>query len=539
MRFKFYALRFHESMINKVVKIIKVIFWLIPVIFLFWLFNKNFVPGGILTAKCDADKCSKLAAAFATKEPEKIIGETKDGDRYRLIAHDPIYFTVKTPRPFAKAKISVEFANPNNQPVFNFGALASNGAYVFKNVFSHNSLIEQLEKDWDAIKENDSYLFTRPEEEKEDPASAEATAGKDDVKKIEKKPIKKYSSIDEFANNLPPLNEVRTHNYDLSDHIRLKDYKPSDKRLEIRNTLRGPHEIVTYIENEPLDFKFSFQDINRHKGADDFKIIVSRNGKKVLEKKVSDDGISKASGAVKEPRNIDIYLEKPAFGVYSISIQAKDDDIFIKNISTRQSLAMFNNHLYFADDDEYKVMEGVASKASGVLLSGQTLSARTSHKGALQAITVDKKPLILKEVNKEYEFKRNKTQIGILQVAIPKSDVYLSTDGFFVFDSRQFFNPDLGAVLNLVADVPDNINYVITQYPKLTDLGDGWLKAEAEFSGKELYRDDKGQYSFILQIPGLPENKRTLKLRKIEVEFAKEPITIFNLWTKVKTKYKL
>jgi len=522
-------------MINKVVKIIKVILWSIPVIFLFWLLNKNFVPGGILTAKCDADKCSKLAAAFATKESEKIIGETKVGDRYRLIAHDPIYFTVKTPRPFAKAKITAEFANPDNQPIFNFGLQAANGAYVFKNVFSYNSLIEQLEKDWEVIKENDSYLFTRPPEQ----VSDDKKDDKDDIEKIEKKPIKKYSSIDEFANNLPPLDEVRTHNYDLSDHIRLKDYKPSDKRLEVGNTLRGPHEIVAYIENEPLDFKFSFQDINRHKGADDFKIIVSRNGKKVFEKKVDDDGIAKASGAVKNPKEVEIYLEKPAFGVYAISIQAKDDDIFIKNISTAQSLVMFSNHLYFADDDEYKVLEGVASKASGVLFSGQTLSARTSHKGALQTITVDKKPLILKEVNKEYEFKRNKTQIGILQVAIPKSDVYLSTDGFFVFDSRQFFNPDLGAVLNLGADVPDNINYVITQYPKLTDLGNGWLKAEAEFSRKELYRDDKGQYSFILQIPGLPENKRFLKLRKIEAEFAKEPITIFNLWTKVKTKYKL
>lgn len=532
-------------MINKVVKIVKVLLWLAPVLFLFWLFDRNFVPGGKLRVECMADKCSKLAAAFATKEPEKIIGETKDGDHYRLIAHDPIYFTIKTPRSFAKAKISAEFANPDNQPIFNFGALASNGAYVFKNVFSHNSLIEQLEKDWDIIKENDAYLFTRPEEI-EKPASVKTTADKqesgekkEDVKKVEKRPIKKYSSIDEFANNLPPLDELRAHNYDLSDHIKLRDYKPSDKRLEINNSLRGPHEIIAYVENEPLDFKFSFQDINRHKGADNFSITVSRGGKKVLEKKVSDDGISKASGDVKDPKEVEIYLEKPAFGVYVISIQAKDDDIFIKNISTRQSLVMFSNHLYFADDDEYKVLEGVTSKASSVLFSGQTLSARTSHKGALQTITIDKKPLIVKEINKEYVFKRNKTQIGILTVAIPKSDAYLSTDGFFVFDSRQFFNPDLGAVLNLGADVPENINYVITQYPKLIDLGDGWLKAEAEFSGQELYRDDKGQYNFILQIPGLPENKRILKLRKIEVEFTKESITLFNLWTKIKTKLKL
>lgn len=537
-------------MVDKITKIVKIVLWFIPILFLFWLLNKNFVPGGKLKADCAAEKCSKLIAAFATKEPEKIIGETKDGDRYRLIAHDPIYFTVKTPRPFAKAKISAEFANPDSQPIFNFGALAANGAYVFKNVFSYNSLIEQLEKDWDLIKEDDSYLLTRPEENENEefapkahPPLAESIKNQEmsdkkaSDKKVEKGPIKKYSSIDEFTNNLPPLDEVRAHNYDLSDHIKLKDYKPSDKRLEINNTLRGPHEIVTYVENEPLDFKFTFQDINRHKGADNFSIAVSRNGKKVFEKKVSDDGISKASGVVKDPKEVEIYLENPAFGVYAISVQAKDDDIFIKNISTRQSLVMFSNHLYFADDDEYKILEGVTSKASNVLFSGQTLSARTSHKGALQTIMIGKKPLAVKDLNKEYEYKRSKIQVGLLVASIPKSDVYLSTGGFFVFDSRQFFDPDLGAVLNLGADVPENINYVIAQYPKLIDLGNGWLKAEAEFSGKELHRDDKGQYNFILQIPGLPENKRILKLRNIKVEFAKEPITIFNLWTKVKTKF--
>ena len=182
-------------MVDKIIKFVKIALWLVPVVFLFWLFNKNFVPSGILTAKCDADKCSKLVAAFAPKEPEKIIGETKEGDRYRLIAHDPIYFTVKTPRPFAKAKITAEFANPDNQPIFNFGAMAANGAYVFKNVFSQNSLIEQLEKDWEVIKENDSYLFTRPEESSFAKASEdkkETGDKKEDIKKVEKKPIKKY-----------------------------------------------------------------------------------------------------------------------------------------------------------------------------------------------------------------------------------------------------------------------------------------------------------------------------------------------------------
>ena len=252
---------------------------------------------------------------------------------------------------------------------------------------------------------------------------------------------------------------------------------------------------------------------------------------------MSDDGISKASGVVKDPTEVEIYLEKPAFGVYAISVQAKDDDIFIKNISTRQSLVMFSNHLYFADDDEYKVLEGVASKASNVLFSGQTLSARSSHKSALQTIAVDKKPLVLKEVNKEYEFKRNKTQTGILSIAVPKSDVYLSSDGFFVFNSRQFFNPDLGAVLNLGTDVPENINYVITQYPKLTDHGNGWLKAEAEFSGKNCIETIKGSIILFCKFLDCRKTKEFLKLSKMKVEFTKEPITIFNLWTKLKRNY--
>ena len=89
-------------MVDKIIKFVKIALWLVPVVFLFWLFNKILL-GGILTAKCDADKCSKLVALLQPKS-RKNNRETKEGDRYRLIAHDPIYLRSKRRGPLPKRK---------------------------------------------------------------------------------------------------------------------------------------------------------------------------------------------------------------------------------------------------------------------------------------------------------------------------------------------------------------------------------------------------------------------------------------------------
>lgn len=499
--------------ITKITKIIKIVLWLVPVMFLFWLFNQNFVPSGNLTVKCDADKCSSLVKAFATKEPDEIVGETKDKNRYRVIAHDPVYMTVKVPRLFTKATISAEFSNPDNLPVFNFGSLSSNKAYVIKNAFTYSSVINQLEKDWDEIKDDSMHLFIRPAES--------ATH---------------YSSISEFMNNLPELNKIRTFNIDLSQNIKLDGYRPSSDRIQINHALRGATTIVTYIHNEPLDFKLLIQDINRHKGGDSFNIEVWYGPTKVMDKKIKDDGVSNASGKFNKEKEVTLYLEKPLNGVYTININAKDDDIFIKNISTTQNLVMFKGKLYLADDDEYKDL-GLSSKSTDLFTTGKDITVRVSHKNSLQTVKFDNKSLIIKNLNNDYILKRNADSSDIASINIPKSDIYLSTDGFFVFNKQQYFNDNLNTVSSLGSELTDNIQYIIAEYPKLTELENGWLKAQAEFSNQELYRDESGQYTFILQIPGLGNNMQ-LKLRNMEVKFVKEPITIYNIWSKLKGQYK-
>lgn len=497
----------------RIVQIVKVVLWSVPAFLLLWLFQSNFIPGGKLSVSCGADVCSKLVSVFASKEPDVVIGETKDRVRYRLITQDPVYVTVKTPKAFSKASIRAEF-HPDGQPVINFGLLGANSAYTLKNVFAQSAAIETLDKEWDAVREDSLVLYTRPE----------------------KKADEQYKNIQDFLSALPPIEKIRTYNYDLSPYVKLKDYTPSNTLLEINSLLRGPHELVTYLENEPLEMSFVFQDINRHNGADDVRVVVSRNGKTVLEKTLADDGIVQGTGVVKEPRTLELKASDLPAGAYTISIVAKDDDMFIRNITTRQHLLMFKGRIYLAGNDEYRVLGNIPTSSTTLLTTGSRVSARTSHPQNLQTITVNKKALVMKEIHKEYQLIRSGS--GLATVTAPKNDVYLSGDGYFVFDARQAFDPSLNVPSSLDAGISDAVSYVIARYPRLKELGGGWLEASTEFSGKEMYRASDGTYTFILQVPGLAENKRLLKLRALEVTFERDPITIANAWGKIINKFK-
>ena len=522
----------------RIIQIVKVVLWSVPAFLLLWLLQNNFVPGGKLTVRCGADICSKLVSVFASKEPDMVIGETKDHVRYRLITQDPVYVTVKTPKAFFKASVRAEF-HPDGQPVINFGLLGANSAYTLKNVYAQSDTIEALDKKWEAVREKDVILYTRPD--KKSIQQNNNSAANQDVRgnkntDVDQPPAQRFARVEDFLSSLPPIDKIRTHNYDLSPYVKLKEYAPSNTLLEINFLLRGPHEFLTYLENEPLEMSFVFQDINRHNGADDVKVVVSRNGKTVLEKTLPDDGVVKNTGVVKEPRTLELKASDLSAGVYTVSIAARDDDIFIRKIATRQHLLMLKSHVYLAGNDEYRVLGNISTSPTTLLTTGLRVSARTSHPQNLQTITVNKKALVMKEIHKEYELTRSGS--GLATVTVPKSDVYLSGDGYFVFDTRQAFDPSLKVPSIIDAGISDAVSYVIARYPRPKELGGGWLEASTEFSDKEMYRSTDGTYTLILQVPGLAENKRFLKLRALEVTFERDPITMSNAWEKIINKFK-
>lgn len=594
---------------RKLLKIIKIVIWLLPIILFLWIFNKHFVLNGKLEIRYQVNKENKLIRNFASKEPDKLIGtknnltEKDKKDYFQLITTSPIYFDVKVPRPFQKATVTLKYQNPNNQPDIKLGIKQANGGFYQTDMAFSHPVLESLPEYWDKIQEGDlilwqknkQYLEAEEAKQKEfegkkqeldqwqtdelnklddkykeiliDNNESDNTAIKDSANnnlakseeynskkelitedyqkkleqitqenKVAERPKPEFSTIAEFLVNLPQNNKVVQFNYDLSNYFKNPDYQKSSQTIEINSSLRGKHEIYTYIgQNEDLNFTFTIQDINRHQDEDVFKVSVYNNkNQKVKELSLTDDGENQASGKIYLERKLQILMEKIPVGIYHLLIKTTDD-VFIKNIVTFQKLLMFKGNLYLTDNEEYGAILGDKElKPTTIFTNSSFIKTSTSHNQGLQKLKIKKETgeinyIKIKEKNVPNEF------IGlseITEITSPQNDVYLEGDGFFAFTEDQLF--DLVTDLDKVTNIED-YDYIVANYFQAKQAGE-WLTAEATITAPNLYfhQNEDLTASFILSLPGLPENQRVLKIKEVDIQFNKEPITINNFFPKLK-----
>lgn len=356
--------------------------------------------------------------------------------------------------------------------------------------------------------------------------------------KVEERPKPEFNNIQEFLNNLPENNKIIQFNYDISSYFELPYYQKSYKTIEINKSIRGKHEIYTYIgKDEDLNFAFTIQDINRHAGPDNFKVIVFNNkGEKVKEASLPDDGDEKADGKVYPERNLQILAENIPHGVYRLVIDI-NDDIFIKKIVTFQYLLMFKSNVYLTDNEEYKMILGDKKlEPTTLFTNSQIVRARTAHEKGLQKLEIktDKKRNNL-ELDEMHVLKEMTGLEGVTEIVSPSNDVYIEGDGFFAFSQDQIFNTNIGSVAQL--DSVPNIevyDYIIANYLQAKAEGE-WLVVKATVEAPYLYfhKNQDINANFIFSLPGLPENHRVLKIKEVTIKFEKESITINNFFTKL------
>jgi len=524
---------------------------------------------------------------------------------FQLITTSPVYFDVKVPRPFQKATVSLKYQNPNSQPDIKLGVKQANEAFYYQDMAFLHPVLESLPEYWDKIQEGNLFLWQKNKkyiEEKKlkqeefDKKSKELDiwqfdelkklndeykkyiinkenkeiklednlneTKKDEYKikkqaieekyqenldkiteenKVEERPKPEFSSIKEFINNLPNSNKITQFNYDLSSYFELPYYQKSYKTIEINKSIRGKHEVYTYIgKEEDLNFTFTIQDINRHAGADVFNVTVINNkGEKVKEFSIPDDGDEKASGKVFPERNLQILMENIPYGFYRLVINT-NDDVFIKKIVTFQHLLIFKGNIYLTDNEEYKVILGDKKlEPTTLYTNGSTIRARTAHDAGLQKLEIKKekgKKINYLDINEKHTLKEFADFSDVTEISSPKNDIYIEGDGFFAFDNNQLFNPDFGTVAQLdsVSDI-EAYDYIIANYLQAKQEGD-WLVAKAIVEAPFLYfhKNQDITTNFIFSLPGLPENYRVLKIKEITIQFEKEPITIHNFFPKLK-----
>ena len=557
---------------------IRIIIWLLPFGLFIYLLNNYFVPSGHETVVYDVQEGSPLVRNFASKEPIKLIG-TKNipgaSDYFQQITASPLYFDVKVPRPFRQATVTVQYQNPQGQPVIQLGVQQANQAYVFKPLADMSTTLESLPVYWKVIRDGDLYLWQkdityfnalkaqqqnlRSQKKELDAWKAGELAapnGLDRQQEINAQYQDKlktittentattidttgsvaFSSVQDFLDNVPQNNEVLQYQYEMNRHFQIPGYKQSTSVTEISTSMRGQQEIYTYLgDREDLQFALTIQDINRHADADPVNITVyDPDGNTVREIVVPDDGEALASGRVLPERIVDITAENSQPGRYRLVIST-NDDMFIKKISTMQHLLMFIGHVYLADNQEYQSVLGAGQFSPTTLYAtGSVIRASTSHEKNLQTLSVGSHNLTLdavltaEEINGLY---------GITTIESPKNDVYIEGNGFFAFKQSQLFDlsqtivPSLDSIRNV-----DDYNYIIATYRPAKTEGD-WLVASATVEAPQLYFDKGNDLlaHFILNMPGLHETGKTLQVKEITIQFQKDPITVTSIFNKIKS----
>lgn len=450
---------------------------LLLVLGFFWL---KIVPTGQIAYQTDFLKDDFFIRKISPTE--RVFGKN-------TIISNPVYFSLFTSRGFDQAKLIIEYQDSPVAELIEAGVMVGDKKWSYRTAPLQNYKLDNLAKQWSVINENGTYLWQREN---------------------------KYSSVKDFFNNLPEPQRLAVYNYDLKSDYKIPDYLASlDKRV-LNISLRGRHEIYTYIKNEKLNFNFTFQDLNENREADDFVINLYQKGQLVKKWSVPDDGNRMDNYHASENYNFSIEHSSLPEGVYKLEINS-NDDILIKQIETTQTKLSFGGNLNLALSER---------KDISVFTDASYLSSKTTSPKALQSISVGAENLQISETYKQYLLPIKKP--GTNEIKIPQAGISLSGNGIFAFSASEMINPDFKKV-DQYLDLAQ-VDYILANYqtPKVQN---NMKIAQVVLDLGGAYRE-KGQYSFMLSLPGYEaKNGEGVKIKNLKIELRGK-----SLWQKILEK---
>ncbi len=470
--------------------------FLLPVLILFWLLNKDITPSGRFSLSYRVDGRSPYVERFLPDTRVQTPAAGPNGAS-SLVVDEPAYASVHTPGDFDTLEATLLFQN-TDQPIIELGILQHDDPLQYDLEPIQNLLIDH--STWDRLDANGLVLLQR---------------------------AKIYTTIDAFLADPPNRDTIASYQYDLDDPYRIPGYAPQNALTSIDVSLRGYHEFVTYVKNEPLTVQADFMDMNREYGEDPVTLLVfNEAGEPVAEEAVNDDGVIEASSQGSSMRSVTLVKNDLPEGVYKVILKA-DRDIFFRRLTTRERYVTFVGSLYLGDEAGYRD----AARSVQLWTSGKQLSFLTYHADGAQQVTIGSGSLKLPEAQTRYDFAV--VDPGLVSVSAPAGDFTMTQDGLSAFSREQFFNPyptRLASTTNLDAL---GINFIIARYTSPQEQ-DGWLKATAMFDLHTalLNNDD---IKLVLSAPGIKSLQKSFALRGLDLTFVRPALTAGEFWSKVKT----
>lgn len=481
-------------MLEKIYNFLRIIIYSLPIILLSYLIYKDFTPAGIATFVYDFSKDSSVITNLfpANRLTDPLIDN--DGNYSQEIIKEPVYFATRLSQKFNQAKVEITFQNPN-QLFFQLGlSIIGQGDwnYFFRPL--DNQFINNL--NWSKIEENNLTLWQKN---------------------------KKYQSINNFLLNLDKEVNVGVYDFSINRKFRLANYQPTNEYTIINKTIRGYHQFYTYLKDENLDFTFTTQDINRAKGADPWEInVYDEENYKIYNQPITDDGFITNLDPASAPRIINLKIPDLSEGVYKIELNG-EDEIFIREIKTRQRYLTFIDRLYLVDNPEYA--DGFTDlnyQPSQIISTAKYLGFETTHPEGLQEVKINEQLVKLKKTHQKYFITIDKLPAIINS---PKNDLKIFGRGLLSFSQEQYFNPEIYRLPDF-QETPA-IDYLLTAYQQPIVLN-GWRKSSLLFDlTKAEIKNRKIRWA--LSAPELNDLKATIKIKEIKITFYKEPTNLKQL----------
>lgn len=518
---------------KRIIRILKLAVVLLPIFVMAWLFNKHFAPFGKLEVSYDLKGNSPLITElYPGARVEDAEKNLKNGDVYQRFRIDPAYFEVNTPRYFQKATVAVEYENPA-QPILEIGIQQSEREMDFLRKPLENKFIDN--SDWFTLEdENRNLILLQKGMIAGGAEGISETAGGAETDVI---PKMEYASIDDFLSDLPKYQGVATYQINLGKYYRLDNYQKSDSGLAIERSLRGPHQLFTYIKDEPLKFNIYYQDINRKQGADPFVLNVYYGEESVHQVIEADDGNIYPNGAGSELKELKVELDNRPEGSYQLVFDISDD-LVIRRIETSQHLLVVKGDIFLADNEEYiHSISDIENLPTELYTNASEVTLTAPHDNGLQTVNLDNTDAVLERTAIPYNLVLSEKQVfnageQLKKISCEKGDIMVGTGDYLSFTRDSHFVPSGNIAPLLDATDIDEVDFIVAAGYHPPQKHKNIFTASQAFDLTRVYYPDK-TLKFILSAPGL-QYRSNIKIVKMTVLLEKEPITLSNIFPKLK-----
>ena len=480
----------------------RAIIWCLPAILLLGLLWHYLIPSGERTVIYEMGDTSPFVQRPL---PDDRVSEvmSKFGDDYVTLLDEPVYFSV-TPPAGNFETIALELAfEPGGTPTFELGGLKDVAAQAFDFKPLANTLLEEL--DWTRHNLADGLaIFSR------DPNS---------------------EAYKTFLETPPDRAVVATYRATFPTPFRMSDYTPLGTRQKFEVSLRGSHELLTYVKGEDFQFRSMYTDINRTYGADEgFVRVYDENNNLMTEFAIRDDGNIYDNQEPSDKTFIDLNGRAWPEGVYRIVLTGTSDMVW-RSFETSQRYLVFKNRVFLGDDVGYLP----APRATTLFTNAERVTLETQHKEGIQTVMVGAERLAVEQAGPKYSLMVPGT--GVVELKSPVGDVKITGEGKYAFSRQSFFDPDPLPV-NAFTDFEDStVEHVLANLAPVREV-DGWRVASAEFETSTLAVEN-GAYKFTLSAPGIHDNLGQVSVHAIDVTFKKSSGSATDLMLELKHLIKL